>query len=120
MVVDPILPYKLHDSFGYDEREVGFFFVYFTLSSLLVLFCMLFVPGKWDKSYFMVSGSLGLIFGYFLIGPSNLSHLPNSEGLMEVGMVIGGIARALLFSFAMNEAIKGGNEAFPEHENQVR
>ena len=96
MCIDPILPFKLSLQFGFDEHKTGIFFFNFTILVALVTFTLLFIPNKWNKTLFIISGSFIIVLGSILTGPSTLFRLPNSLKIMRSGLWIAGIGRALM------------------------
>ena len=44
MIVDPTLPYKLQNNFGFSESQVGLMFIFFTASVALTALPLLCIP----------------------------------------------------------------------------
>lgn len=97
--IDPILPFKLSNVFGFQQHEVGLFFFHFTVIVVLVTVPMLFFPHSTNKVLFILIGDFLLSIGSFLTGPSRLFRLPNELSIMRGGMSLCGIGKAMVFSF---------------------
>ena len=96
MSVDPLLPYKLADEFGYREHEIGVFFFHFSAAVVIVTLLALFIPRNINQASVIVVGYIASTIGALLTGPSCLIGLPNSLGLVTAGMVVSGMAKSLL------------------------
>ena len=66
---------------------------------------MVLVPEKWDKRKFIVPAMLLTGFSSFMVGPSELLHLPNSESLIAVGLFLCGGARGISMGICASDAI---------------
>ena len=96
MSVDPILPYKLSNQFGYWEKGIGIFFFQFTGVVVLASFLILLIPDRVNKMFLIVVGSFISVAGAFLTGPSELFGLPDTVGLIRAGMIVSGIGKAVI------------------------
>ena len=82
--VEPLLPYKLSNEFGFNERDVGVFLTRFTVAGVVPNFLVLLVPeSRVNKIFFIVAGGFFAAFGAFATGPSGLFSLPNKLGVVE-------------------------------------
>ena len=97
--IDPILPFKLSNAFGFNHHQVGMFFFQFTVVVIVVTVPMLFIPHSTSKVLFILIGDFLLSLGSFLTGPSRLFWLPNELSIMRGGMSLSGIGKAMVYSF---------------------
>ena len=74
----------------------------------------LFIPDACDKRKFMAPGMGLLPIFSFLIGPSQIFHLPDSPEIIAIGITLAGAARGICMSFSGAEALKGGLKIYPE------
>ena len=96
MSVDPILPYSLSLYFGYNEHDIGVFFFNLTGVTVLASVFILFIPQSANRLLLVVIGCFLSLVGAFLTGPSKLFGLPNEIGLITAGMIVSGLAKALM------------------------
>lgn len=96
MVIEPNLPYKLQNVFDATPEDVAIYFIFFSASCLVVSFLMLFVPKKANKIYIIASGAFFLGISYFLIAPSKILSLPESEVIIKTGLALAGVSRSLV------------------------
>ena len=114
MVIDPLLPYKLAEDFGFTEPEIGVFFFRFTSSAVIFTFLFLLIPDtKVNKLYFVVGGGFFAAAGAFMTGPSRLFGLLNELNLIKAGLIVSGLGKALLKSSAFAYSVKSGQDGFP-------
>ena len=117
--IDPILPFKLSNDFGFNHHQVGMFFFHFTVVVIVVIVPMLFIPHSTNKVLFILIGNFLLSVGSILTGPSKLFRLPNKVSTMIDGMILSGIGKGLVYSFIEAEIIKCGEARYPEQQNEV-
>ena len=119
MAIDPILPYKLIDEFGFKEHRIGIFFFHFTAVVVIVSLFFLLIPDKLNKVLLVIVGCFVSTVGAFLTGPSLLFGLPDKLRLISVGLIVSGIGKALIQSYAVSYIVTSGERAFPEDKEEV-
>ena len=85
------------------------------LASLLILF----IPQSVNRLLLVVTGCFLSLVGAFLTGPSKIFGLPNEIGLITAGMIISGLAKALMQSYAMTYIIASAQDAFSLRKEEV-
>ena len=99
MAIDPTLPFKLINHYGFSQRDIGLFILFFTAACAIVNSGLLFVPERTPKLPFLIAGSVILGVAPFLIGPSRLFQIPDTLEVQKAGLVLGGLGKALTVSF---------------------
>ena len=112
--VDPLLPYKLSEEFGYSEAGIGVFFFQFTAVVFIFTLVLLLVPKTVNRIIFILTGVFAAAVGAFLTGPSLILGLPNRLTLISIGMATSGVARSLIQNYQATYVIKSGENAFRE------
>ena len=72
-----------------------------------------------DKRAFILSGTLVAGIAQFLIGPSQLFHLPNTKEMVLVGVITNGVGYSLGYNFLYAEAWRACHTCFPQERDEV-
>ena len=114
MAIDPTLPFKLINRYGFSQRDIGLFILFFTAACAIVNTSLLFVPERTSKLPFLIVGSFIVGVAPFLIGPSRLFRIPDTLEVQKVGLVLGGLGKAFTMSFVTAWGCDTISLAFPE------
>ena len=83
-------------------------------------FIFLLIPNtKVNKVFFLVGGGFVVAAGAFITGPSLLFNFPDSLGLIDGGLVVSGLGKALLKSYAVPYAMKSGMDEFSDSKEEA-
>ena len=119
MTIDPTLPFKLIDRYGFTQHDIGLFILFFTATCALLTIGLLFVPERTPKLPLIVTGSFFLAVSPFLIGPSRLFGIPDTLSVQQAGLVIGGLGKALVMSFVYGWGCDSAASIFPNEVEEA-
>lgn len=116
--LEPILAIRTKD-FGFTDTQTGVFFAILPVCYFASGFVIQFQP-KWiDNKVYLILGSVSMIIGLLLTGPSQLLNLPESPVCMIIGVVLVGFSCPQLQVYALPEMITHASVMYPNQEEEV-
>ena len=109
----PTLALHLKSEFDYSALTTGFYLFLYFLGGAVTMTSALFFPESWDRRKFIAPGMFLTPVFSFLIGPSQIFHLPDSPKLIALGIILVGAARGICSTLSPAEALTGGLKIYP-------
>ena len=116
---EPTIALKLSHDFGYTESTIQLYIMAYAVAATLGAVLALVLENRVDRRLQIVIGTVIIMGGVTLVGPSKVLHFPNLPQLPAIGLALAGLAKSQVMIASFPDAAVGGIQEFPEHRQEV-